>query len=130
LHFISSSHLPSIKKSLIPSDDRENKGLKKVKRFAIKIHRVLPIEILADRCKELIGSDTYGRFLFFYQNKKLPCTILQTNIHWAVQPSIKPFPKARYYSDSPSAIELWLSVPRSLGVWLYRITMFINIKQQ
>ena len=40
------------------------------------------------------------------------------NIHLAVQPSIKPVPEARYYSDSTSAIELWLSVPRLLGVWL------------
>jgi len=41
------------------------------------------------------------------------------NIHSAVQPSIKPIPEARYYSDSTSEIELWLSVPRLLGVWLF-----------
>ena len=32
-----------------------------------------------------------------------------------------PFPEARSYYDSTSAIELWLSVPRLLGVWLLDI---------
>jgi len=61
--------------------------------------------------EELIGSGVYHHFLFFIpESKKLPCTIL-VNIHSAVQPSIKPFPEARCYSDSTSIIELWLSVP-------------------
>jgi hypothetical protein len=46
------------------------------------------------------------------------------NIHSAVQPSIKPLPKARSYYESTSVIELWLSVPRLLGVWPCRLCIF------
>jgi hypothetical protein len=61
----------------------------------------------------------------FHPNKKLPCKI-QMNIHSAVQPSILPIPEARSNYDSTSAIELWLSVPRLLGVWLCRLYISIS----
>jgi hypothetical protein len=55
------------------------------------------------------------------KSKKLPLHYSSENIHSAVQPSIKTFPEARSNYDSASAIELWLSVPRSLEVWLFDI---------
>ena len=64
--------------------------------------------------------------LYRSKNKKLPCTI-QMNILRQSSLLLKPFPKARYYSDSTSAIELWLSVPRLLGVWLCHTHIFLII---
>jgi len=43
----------------------------------------------------------------------------------AVQPSIKPFSEAHYYSDPNPVIDLWLSVPRLLEVWLSRYYLIV-----
>jgi hypothetical protein len=51
-------------------------------------------------------------------------------LHSAVKPSFIPIPESGCNYDSASAIERWLSVPRSLGVWLFRITLLISTKQQ
>jgi hypothetical protein len=61
----------------------------------------------------IANSPSFGSS--FTEIKNCRC-IIPVKIHSAVQPSIKPIPEARYYSDSTSAIELWLSVPRLLGV--------------
>ena len=53
--------------------------------------------------------------------------IIPVNIHSAVQPSIKPIPEASSNCDSTSIIELWLSVPRLLGVWLCRVLFILQV---
>jgi len=40
---------------------------------------------------------------------------------------LKPVPEASSNYDSTSVIELWLSVPRSLGVWLCRLYFYFSI---
>jgi len=53
------------------------------------------------------------------KNKKLP---LSWGIkHSAAQPSTGSIPETRSNYGSAAAVELWLSVPRSLGVWLCRL---------
>ena len=65
----------------------------------------------------------------FTKIKNCLSSILHMNILW--QSSLlfnQPIPEARSNYDSTSAIELWLSVPRLLGVWLCRLDSNLSYK--